>query len=255
MITDDNKSYRGTGVAQPGMIQLSEKRARHSAQRYLTRLAALILFSGSALVSQQASAGIHEDAMFEVSFGVGISIPADDFKNNFEFAPPTNFIGEVNAESGKHLTVSGGYFLFDQLSVGVSFAYSQFDIDPAITNFKYRLYSFGLYGKYHFSYESRVTPYLRVQGGIVVPNFNTPLRTVGLGFRENGYGLSGEGLVALGARLSTSDWGGFYLEVGYRYSDVAGSQTSFKQETYELPADVAQVQITAGFSFDIASGD
>ncbi len=236
------------------MLQLSEKRARLAAQRNLTKLAALLMLSGWALVPLRASAEIHEDAKFELSFGGGISIPVDDFKNNFEFAPPTNFTGKVNAENGYHIGASGGYFLFDQLSVGVNIAYSQFDIDRAITAFKYRLYSFGVYGKYHFTYEGRVTPYVRVQGGIAVPNFSTPLRTVGLGFRENGYGISAEGLVSLGARISTTEWGGFFLEVGYRYSDVAGSSTSFKQETYELPADVAQVQISAGFSFDIGSG-
>lgn len=237
-----------------GVLRLREKSVRLAPQRHLIKLAALVTLSGWVLFPLQAAAEIHEDAKFEISIGGGLSISVDDFKNNFQFAPPTNSSGNVNAENGFHVTASGGYFLLDQLSIGVSFSYSQFGIDTTVSLFKYRLYSFGVYGKYHFTYESRVTPYVRVQGGIAVPNFNTPLRTVGFDFRENGYGISPEGLISLGARISTSEWGGLFLEVGYRYSNVAGSQTSFKQEQYELPADVAQVQISAGFSFDISSG-
>lgn len=236
-----------------GVLGLREKRARLAPHRYLARLAALVLLSGWVLFPLQAAAEIHEDAKFEISIGGGLSIPADDFKSNFQFAAPTNSSGDVSAESGYHFGGSGGYFLLDQLSIGVSFSYSEFGIDTSVTRLKYRLYSFGVYGKYHFTYETRVTPYVRLQGGIGVPNFSTPLRTVGFDFRENGYGVSAEALISLGARISTSEWGGFFLELGYRYSDVAGSQASFKQELYELPADVAQVQISAGFSFDLGS--
>ena len=233
------------------MLQLSDKGARPGMR--LVKLTAIVLLSGWGLVARQAAAEIHEDAKFELSLGGGLAVPADDFKSNYRFAPTNNFTGNLAAKTGYHFTVSGGYYLLDKLSVGLNYSYSQFDIDPAITSLKYRVYSIGMYGKYHFTYENRITPYVRVLAGIAVPNFNTPLRTVGLGFRENGYGIKPEGLVSLGARISTTEWGGFFFEVGYRYSDVAGARTSFKQESYELPADVAQIQISAGFSFDIAS--
>lgn len=230
------------------MLQLSDNGARPGMR--LVKLTAIVLLAGWGLAARQATAEIHEDAKFELSLGGGLAVPADDFKSNYRFAGEP---GNLGAKSGYHYTVSGGYYLLDKLSVGVNFTYSQFDVDSIGIAFKYRLYSIGMYGKYHFTYENRITPYVRVLAGIAVPNFNTPLRTVGLEFRENGYSIKPEGLISIGARISTTEWGGFFFEVGYRYSDVAGARTSFKQESYELPADVAQIQISAGFSFDIAS--
>ncbi|MFQ5607487.1 MAG: outer membrane beta-barrel protein [Candidatus Zixiibacteriota bacterium] len=217
------------------------------------RLAAILLAPALALLSVpgQVSAEIHEDALFEVSIGGGLSVPVDDFKE-FRFA---DFNGDLGAGNGFHVDASGGYFLLDQLSIGVSLAFSQFGIDNPATDLKYRIYSVGAYGKYHFGYESRVTPYIRLQAGIAVPNFSTPLRTPGLAFRENPYDLRAEARASLGARISTSEWGGFFIEAGVRYSDVAESESDFKQEIYEIPVDAAQFQLTAGFSFDIGAGE
>lgn len=196
--------------------------------------------------SENLQARIHDDAAFEVSIGGGPSIPTSDFSS---FHADT-----LGAKSGYQFGVSVGHFVTDLLSLGVGFNYSESKVVSGATPenlLHYRLYSGGVYAKYHFGYSKKVTPYVRLQANVSAPDFTTPLTTPGLSYRENSYDLSLGVVASLGARISTFEWGGIFVEAGYRYISTAGKGTSFKQIDYVIPADVSQIEISAGFSFDI----
>jgi len=196
----------------------------------------------AALGTPTAQAGVNEDAIFEVSLGGGLAIPVSDFSNYWD---------TLGAKNGFDLDFSGGYFLTPNLSLGLAVEYGQFSVDNALNPQKYRLYTLGAYGKYFTGLDSKVSPYLRVQGGLTIPNFSAPLeQTPGEAFRESEFSAGFDGLIGLGARISTSDWGGIFLEAAYRYTKASGNTSSFGNERLVLPADVTHIQLTAGIGFD-----
>lgn len=205
-------------------------------------LALLCVAAVVALSVSPTRAGVDEDAIFEMSIGGGFAIPVGDFNDYWD---------TLGARTGLELDFSGGYFLTPNLSIGVAFEYAQFSIDNPNNPQHYRLYTFGGYGKYFSGLDSRVSPYLRVQGGVTIPNFSSPLvMTPGAAFRESQFDVAFDGLIGVGARISTSDKGGIFFEAAYRFTPLAGATSSFGNEPLTLPGDVSHIQLTAGIGFD-----
>ena len=197
---------------------------------------ALVLLSAT-----NANAQIAEDALFEVNLTFGASIPSSEFSDYFD---------TLGANTGFNIRGSGGYYLLDNLSVGLYFNYSEFSIDNTANPLKYRIYDFGGYAKLILSPEKKFTPYVRGELGLVRPNIATPITSPQVGFREISYssGIGGGGF--LGVRYSTFEYGGLFAEVGYRTEIVSDKNGSFAGVTYELPADINNIQLNAGFNLD-----
>ncbi len=222
-----------------------EASKRASKRAGVVRSYLLAIFCASCLVALGATpsqAGVAEDAIFEVSLGGGLAIPTGGFSNYWD---------SLGAKSGYELDLSGGYFLTPNLSIGLAFELAQFTIDNPINPQHYRLYTLGLYGKYFSGLDSKVSPYLRVQSGITIPNFSAPLAAnPGKAFHESQFSPAFDALIGLGARISTSDGGGIFLEASYRFTKLGGNTSSFESETLVLPGDVSHIQLTIGFGFD-----
>jgi Outer membrane protein beta-barrel domain len=205
-------------------------------------LAGLCAGAMVALSAPQSQAEVDEDAIFEVSLGAGMAIPTGEF---------SNFWDTLGAKSGFELDLSGGYFVTPNISIGVAFELAQFSIDNPNNPQHYRLYTLGAYGKYFAALDSRVSPYVRVQGGITIPNFSAPLAdNPGKAYHESQFDPSFDGLIGLGARISTSENGGIFLEAAYRFTRVSGATAVFEGETLTLPNDISHIQLTIGFGFD-----
>ena len=139
------------------------------------------------------------------------------------------------------------------LSVGLYFNYSDFSVDNPANPLKYRIYDFGGYAKLIFSPAKKFTPYVRGELGLVMPNLATPIISSPpdpAGFREIAYssGIGAGGF--LGLRLSTFEYGGLFAEVGYRAEIISAKSGSFAGVTYELPADINNIQLNFGFNLD-----
>jgi len=226
-------------------IRKSPGRAIRLRMFFATFLCVGTIATVTVLSASSAQARVNEDAIFEMSLGGGFALPVGDFSNYWD---------TLGARNGFELDFSGGYFLTANLSLGLAVEYAQFSVNNPLNLQKlqkYRLYTLGAYGKYFTGLDSKISPYLRVQGGLTIPNFSAPLERIpGKAFRESQFEVGFDGLIGLGARISTSDWGGIFLEAAYRYTKVNGNTSTFEGELLTLPADVTHIQITAGIGFD-----
>ncbi len=209
------------------------------------RLQVMALLCAGAVVAisvTPAQAGIDEEALFEVSFGAGFAIPVGGF---------SDFWDTLGAKTGLEMDISGGYFVTPNLSLGLAFEYSQFSIDNPANPQRYRFYSIGVYGKYFTGLDSKVSPYIRVQGGLTLPNFSAPV-TIDPPkiFDEIEFSAKIDALIGIGARISTSSKSGVYFEAAYRYKPIGGSTGNFGSEIIELPSDAPYIHLTAGIGFD-----
>ncbi len=196
----------------------------------------------AALNVSPVHAGVAEDAIFEGSIGAGFAIPSGGFSNYYD---------TLGANTGLELDFSGGYFVTPNLSLGVAFEYAQFSVDNPNNPQHYRFYTFGVYGKYFTGLDSKVSPYLRVQGGLTIPNFSAPLTMSPPDtFAETQFEVGFDGLIGVGARISTSSKSGIYLEADYHFKQISGATGNFGDEILTLPGDAAYIQLNMGIGFD-----
>lgn len=223
----------------------SKETGLFSKRRTAILIAAVACTLAVTLAPAQSKAEIHEDALFEFSLGAGLSFASGDLSDFY------NNSDTLGADGGFNLHASAGLFVSDLMTVGLALDFNQFGLQHDTTNFHHRFYSVNGYLKYHFGYEAKATPYIRLQAGLVFPNMATPLGTAGRGLRELSYDPALTFSAALGTRVSTSEWGGLYLELAYRMMKVKDKSESFDRIEYMLPSDAPMIQLTAGFSFDI----
>ncbi|MCH9031207.1 MAG: outer membrane beta-barrel protein [candidate division Zixibacteria bacterium] len=218
-----------------------DSRINSARATFVAPLVLALVLLGAFLSATNVNAQIAEDALFEVNLTFGASIPSSDFSDYFD---------TLGANTGFNIRGSGGYYLLDNLSVGLYFNYSEFEVDNPANPLKYRIYDFGGYAKLILSPEKKLTPYVRGELGLVKPNIATPITSPQVGFREISYtnGIGGGGF--LGLRFSTFEYGGLFAEVGYRAEFVSAKNGSFANTTYELPADINNIQLNAGFNLD-----
>ncbi|MDH4222188.1 MAG: porin family protein [candidate division Zixibacteria bacterium] len=143
---------------------------------------------------------------FALSGAGGLAMPMGDFNDFYKMG----FGGGVEAE----------YFVLSQLSAGGNFTYNMFSLDDEFAedsdDEKYKIMTFGAFGKYIFITEGKFLPY-----GKFGFNFNTPKFADETGDTKMGISIGGGGM------YMASEMVGVGAEVMFHSIFTEGSSTQY----------------------------
>lgn len=176
---------------------------------------------------------------FEVSMYGGLTMSSN-----------IDWYDSLAAKTGLHFGGTGGYYFTDKICLGVYFTYSQMGLEEPygldLRSQNYKMYNIGLYGKYAFSGESNLEPYIKLSAGANFPKFATWVGEFRTRMRELSYdpGFSGGGY--LGLMYYTSDYGAIFIEAGYHMDLLQYNEGTYDEVTYVIPEDVKYAEVRAG---------
>ena len=202
------------------------------------------------LIAATAVQAQYEDESFiEAYIGGNYTIPNGYIKN--DLVPDS-----LNAKGGLGLDVSVGYYMKPKLILGVYFNNRNLGVEGL--NLNHRSFELGLYGKYLFMdmTEARVSPYLKLSGGINFSNLATVVFDDGISkFRELSYDptLGTEG--AIGLHLKTNSYGGLFFEAGYHMDFTDDIIGSYEGTDYTWGGNNNYLIFRAGVLFNIGPKD
>ena len=195
----------------------------------------------------EATAGDEKDVL-EVNVGAGLGLPMGAIKD---------WKDTLGAKSGPAGIFHVGYFLSANLVLGVNFTFDQFGIDSSDPNLKqhHRLYSPGLYLKYHFFGTSDLVPFVELDAGADFVKFSTHVYDNGdPKYRELGYQPGFALGLAAGVHYYTSDFGGLFLQAGYHHGFTKNLTKTYGGNEYTFGENLNLLTLTAGIQVFFGSG-
>ncbi|HWR83309.1 MAG TPA: hypothetical protein VN285_08400 [Candidatus Deferrimicrobium sp.] len=204
----------------------------------VTVMLTLLSFSYTAVAQEEEEGRDY----VEVAFFGGVSIPGGGL-TDWESAG-----AERAAKTGFDVGIEGGYFVRQNLLVGLNFVYTQFSIDAAEqSDHKHRLYNPNLYVKYLFEGESNFVPYFKLEAGVDNPKFSTfVINQAANRFREISYDPAIA--IGLGAGLFyyTADFSGIFLEANFHQAFSKDVKARYIDTDYVFGKDLGKFDIRAG---------
>lgn len=180
--------------------------------------------------------------VLEVAISGGLMVPGGGI---------SDFGDSLGAQSGTTISAQIGFFVTPEITVGLDFGYATLGVDNAtFESANHQYYNAMLYGKYFFFGESKLTPFVKVLGGVHAPKFSTIVRREGTLFalREQSYDPALAFGAAVGALFLTSDNGGLFLEAGYQISMSDKVSATFQNIEYPFGQNAGLLTLKAGFN-------
>ena len=181
-----------------------------------------------------------ERDLLELNLYGGFSIPAGGIKD---------FSDTLGAKTGIGGGFDFGVFIKQNITLGLGFSYTTFDIDndnPVVTQ-KHQLFSPNVFVRYYFPSSGDLVPFVHGRVGLDFPKFSTEVLDNGtLKFRELAYSPSLAAGLGAGIFVYTSDYSGFFLEADYRQTFADSAEKEYKGVDYIFGENYGLIDIRAG---------
>ncbi len=198
--------------------------------------------------AQDQAAEENEKDVLEVSAAAGLGLPLGGIKD---------WKDSLGAKTGVSGNFHFGYFLTSNIVLGATFSYSQFGIDtddPTQTQ-HHRLYSPGIYLKYHFFGESDLVPFVEANLSADFIKFSTHVYDGSTPkYRELGYEPGLGAGIAAGVHYYTSDVGGLFVQVGYHKGFTESLTKEYGGREYKFGENIGMLSLTAGIQVFFGPG-
>ncbi len=161
----------------------------------------------------------------------------------------------LGTKTGWSLGIDFGYFMKDNIVVGINFQYTQFGIDgpPEVKGAYHRLYNPNIYAKYYFVGESDLEPYIKAHIGIENPKFTTSM--MGPKYRAISYDASLAYGIGAGLFYYRSDYSGLYIEANYHAANTSSAQRVYATEELNFKENIGVFDIHAGVRLLVGSDE
>lgn len=217
-------------------------------KRSLMILALASLLSLPAALFAQDEAEEERDIL-ELNLYGGLTIPAGGLKD---------YGDTLGAKSGLGGAFDFGVFIKSQWTLGVGFAYSQFDIDndnPLIT-LNHKIYRPNIFLRYYFPTEGNLIPFAHVRLGADFANLTTPVVDNGTRkLSELEFDPAFSAGLGAGVFYYTSDYSGFFIEADYHQAFAKSTSGDFKGTSFELGDNYSTLDLRVGLHLLFGSGN
>jgi opacity protein-like surface antigen len=204
----------------------------------------LFAFNYTALAQDE----VEEKDLLEANFYGGMGIPAGGIGDWHD---------SLGAKTGFSMGAEIGYYVKPNITLGLSFAYTQFGIDAKddADKLHHRLYTPSIYAKYYFETNSNFLPYVKVHMGVENPKFTTFVGNLGGDrYREKSYDPSFAYGIGAGVFYYTADFSGIFLELNYHRAATKDSEAEYGGQKVKFGENLGLLDIHAGVRILVSGG-
>ncbi|MBK7141108.1 MAG: outer membrane beta-barrel protein [bacterium] len=185
----------------------------------------------------------------ELNFYGGLSMPTGGIKD---------YSDTLGAKSGLGGGLDFGVFISSQMTLGVGFAYSQFDIDNdnELVTHKHKIYRPNLYLRYYLPSSSDLVPYAHVRVGLDFANLSTEVVDNGTRkLKELEFDPALSAGFGAGLFYYTSDYSGFFVQADYHQAFSKSTKGDFQGVDYEMGDSYGTLDLRIGLHLLFGSGE